>query len=296
MDGNALSNDDLVAMKQEHFDFVGFVSMAEVALDRTLNEGGLYEIHVSNVDEFLTAIAPNTIVYLDEGLYDLSEASNCGSYGWQYYYWIDLFDGSGLVISGVENFSIIGADKDTTRIEALPRYADVIRFDNCHNVSVHGVTAGHTLGAGSCSGAVLEYRYCDGIDVRGCGLFGCGTYGVAAMNSLGITVEENEIYECSYGAVQLNQCIDAEFASNDIHDCAYPTYGIYECTNVSIDGEALEERDLNALEAPVFADYIRQEAYEGVDPILAEIADHGRIIHTSIDIPGAGPYKSAAQN
>ncbi len=294
LDGNALSNDDLAAMKQEHINFAGFAAQAEVALDKTQNEEGLWEVNVSTVDEFLAAIAPDTTIYLGEGLYDLSEAANYGAYGSQYYYWVDMFDGPGLVISGVENFSIVGAGKDVTRIEALPRYADVIRFDDCSNVSVHGLTAGHTLGAGSCSGAVLDYRNCDGIDVRGCGLFGCGVLGVEAIESTGITVEENEIYECSSGAVQLHRCIDAEFASNDIHDCAYPTYGVYECATVNIDGEAVEERDLNEFEDPIFAEYIRQEANEGSDPILAEIAEYGKIIYADIDVPGAGPYKSAA--
>ncbi len=292
LDGNALSNDDLAAMKQEHINFTGFAEMDIPELDRTQNADGTWEVRVSTVDEFLAAIAPDTTVYLDEGLYDLSEAANYGAYGSQYYYWVDMFDGPGLVISGVKNFSIIGADKDTTRMEALPRYVDVIRFDSCHNVSVHGITAGHTLGAGSCSGAVLDFIGCEGVDVRGCGLFGCGTYGVKAINSRDITVEENEIYECSYGAVQLNRCIDAVFADNDIHDCAYPTYGIYECLDVSIDGEAVEERDLNEFEDPIFAEYIRQEANEDSDPILTEIAEYGKTIHASIDIPGAGPYSN----
>lgn len=294
MDGNALSSDDLANMKQEHIDFAGFASMAEVALDRTLNEGGLYEVHVSNVDEFLAAIAPNTIVYLDEGLYDLSEASNYGAYGSQYYYWVEMFDGPGLVISGVENFSIVGAGIETTRIEALPRYADVLRFDDCRSVAVFGVTAGHTLGAGMCAGAVLDFIGCNGVDVRSCGLFGCGIYGVTAMNCRDITVKENEIYECSHGAVELFRSAGVEIAENDIHDCAYPTYSIGESMDVTIDGEAVEERDLNEFEDPIFAEYIRQEANEDSDPILAEIAEYGKIIYADIDVPGAGPYKSAA--
>ncbi len=294
MDGNPRSYDDLANMKQEHVDFACFAEMETPELQRTQGADGKWEVRVSTVDEFLAAIAPDTTVYLDEGLYDLSEASNYGSYGGQYYYWIDLFDGPGLVISGVENFSIIGADKETTRIEALPRYAAVLRFDDCSNIAVHGVTAGHTLGAGSCSGAVLEYRYCDGIDVRGCGLFGCGVLGVEAMESTGITVEDNEIYECSSGAVHLSRCIDAEFTGNAIHDCAWPTYSFYECLNVTVDGEAIEETPLDSLD-PDLTSYTVQEANESGSTILMEITERGSaIFNETIDIPGAGPYKSAA--
>ena len=296
LDGNALSCDDLAAMKQEHVDFTGFAAVQTPALDRTQNADGTWEVHVSTVDEFLAAIAPDTTIYLDEGLYDLSTATYYGGYGGEYYYWDDMYDGPGLVISGVDNLAIVGAGKDATRIEALPRYAAVLRFDDCQNVSVQGLTAGHTLGAGSCSGAVLEYRYCDGVGVRDCGLFGCGVYGVEAMYTTDIAVENSEIYECSYGAVSLMCCMNAVFTDNDIHDCAYPTYTFDESTGITIDGEAVEEQSLASID-PDIAAYFTQEAGSGDDPILQKIVENDSIVfYTTIDIPGAGPYKSAAAN
>lgn len=295
MSGNALSNDDLAAMKQESVAFPGFAETETPELERTQGADGRYEVHVSTVDEFLAAIAPDTTIYLDEGLYDLSTAANYGAYGSPYYYWANMVDGPELVISGVENLSLVGAGRDATRIEALPRYAAVLQFDDCENTAVHDLTAGHTLGAGSCSGAVLELRYCEGVDVRGCGLFGCGTYGVDGMSSTDITVEENEIYECSQGAVQLGSCRNAVFADNDIHDCAYPTYRFGECLDITVDGEAVEEETLEAIDDPYFAAYVDQEANESGDPIMQAIAERGALIfNTELDIPGAGPYKSAA--
>ena len=290
MDGRALTSDDLAAMKQKHVDFLGFAGMEVPELDRREDENGMYSVNVSTVDELLAAIAPNTTIYLAEGLYDLSESANYGAYGSSYYHWQSVPDGVGLVISGVENLSIVGAGKDATRVEALPRYADVLRFADCQNVSVSGVTAGHTIGAGMCSGAVLTFYGCEGAEVRDCGLFGCGTYGVVATDCMDITVEGNEIYECSYGAVEISRCMDAVLAENDIHDCAYPTYGIYECLDVVIDGEAVEEK------TPVseLADYLAQGVQDTDGAVLKEIAKRGKVISTSFDIPGAGPYKSAA--
>ena len=293
MDGSALSYDELAAMKQAHVDFPGFEAPAEIVLDKTLNENGMYEVHVSTVDEFLAAIEPNTVIYLDADLFDLTSASDYGAYGGSYYYWDEMYDGPGLVIAGVENLSIVGAGKNATRIESLPRYADVIRFDDCQRVVVSGVTAGHTLGAGQCAGAVLEFRGCDGVVVNNCGLFGCGTYGVTAWESTDITLKGNEIYECSYGAVSLSECMGVAIEESDIHDCAYPTYQVYDSLRIIIDGKSLEEKDISSLD-PDLVGFLEQEALEGDYPILSEILARGyAVFEENIDVPGAGPYKSA---
>ena len=289
MDGNMLTYSDLADMKLSEVEFPGFAEMETAEIEKTVGEDGLYEVHVSNVDEFLAAIASDTRIFLDEGLYDLSTSANYGAYGGQYYYWIDTFDGPGLVITGVDNFSIVGAGQDASRIESLPRYAAVIEFDDCRNVSVSGLTAGHTLGAGMCMGAVLEYRYCEHIVVESCGLFGCGTYGVLASNCEDIAVTDNEIYECSFGAVGLDLCAGAVFEQNDIHDCAYPTYQICDSLCVTIDSESVAEQAVSQ----DYAEWL-QDMYVG-SAVLDEIIDRGRSTgDTGIDIPGAGPYKSAA--
>ena len=293
MGGNALNNDDLAAMKQEAVAFPGFAEYEVPELDRRQGENGMYAVYVSTVDELLAAIAPNTTIYLDEGLYDLSQASTYGAYGGQYYYWNNMFDGPELVISGVDNLSIEGPGTDAVRIEALPRCASVLRFDDCQNVAVRGLTAGHTLGAGMCSGPVLDFKGCEGIDVKNCGLFGCGIYGIQASECSDLTAEGNEIYECSYGAVQLGRCANVVFADNDIHDCAYPTYRFGECLNVTIDGEAVEEEAFDGNEEYLgFAEYASQEADAG-DAFMQAVTQRGTIIFTAfIDIPGAGPYAS----
>ena len=293
MEGNALSYDALTAMKLASVAFPGFAEMETPAIERTLNADGLYEVHVSTVDEFLAAIAPDTIIFLEEGLYDLSKAANYGSYGGQYYYWAARYDGPELLISGVDNLSIVGAGKDETCIEALPRYAAVIRFDNCRNISVSGVTAGHTRGAGSCCGSVLEFRFCEGVGAEDCGLFGCGVYGVEAIGCTDIAVKGNEIYQCSGGAVSLQRCMDAVFEENDIHDCAYPTYRFSESLSITIDGEAVAEEELTSME-PEIAEYFIFEAGETDEPVLQAMVESGRfIVSAAVDIPGAGPYAPA---
>ena len=78
---------------------------------------------------------------------------------------------------------------------------------------------------------------CDHVQVAGCGLFGCGVRGVTAFGCRGLSVRDSEIYQCSWGAVELEAVMGAEFVRNDIHDCAWPTYVIGNCTGVAIDGQ-----------------------------------------------------------
>ena len=61
--------------------------------------------------------------------------------------------------------------------------------------------------------------------------------GVTAFGCRGLSVRDSEIYQCSWGAVELEAVMGAEFVRNDIHDCAWPTYVIGNCTGVAIDGQ-----------------------------------------------------------
>lgn len=284
--GNELNTDELVSMTQENVTFEGFAETETIQLDISYNEAeNMQEVHVSNVDELLAAIAPDTIVYLDPGVYLLSEAAGYGASRGEYYYWKSVFDGPGLVISGVQNFRLVGDAKDTTTICAEPRYVDVIKFEDCSDIRVSSLTAGHTQEAGTCSGAVLFFTDSDSVSVTDCGLFGCGTLGIWAAKTNNLVATGNEIYECSQGAVALSQCMNAVLTDNDIHDCAYPTYSIRECLDVTIDGEVVEAPD----------EYISQGVLDADDPLLLAIAEgSGVFAHASIDVPGAGPYRSAA--
>ncbi len=165
------------------------------------------EITVSTVDEFLAAIAPNTTIYLKEGVYDLSQASGYGNpVGGSWYYWNDAYDGKELVISDVSNLTIKGAGKDSVTIAAIPRYANVIFFDRCSDIRLEGFTAGHTEEPGACAGGVLYFRGCSRVGIDGCGMYGCGIIGISAESSFDISVTNSEIYDCSWGAVFVAQC------------------------------------------------------------------------------------------
>ncbi|MBR4393904.1 MAG: right-handed parallel beta-helix repeat-containing protein [Oscillospiraceae bacterium] len=169
-------------------------------------------VHVSTVDEFLAAIAPNAVIELAAGEYDLSTASDYGADTHSSYYsWNGVWDENGktsaeLLIQSVDNLTIRGGGMEETTIAAVPRYANVIRFVGCKDLILTDLTAGHTMAPGYCTGGVLYFDNCSNISLDTCGLYGCGTIGVQAKDCSNLMVTCSSIYECSYGAVSVNSC------------------------------------------------------------------------------------------
>ena len=188
-------------------------------------EGGVAEVHVSTVDELLAAIAPNTVIVLAKGDYDLSTAENYGKKPEGAYYDWNSKPGANtegeqhfeLVINGVDNLTFRGEDPEQTRILIQPRYANVIRFVNCQFPGVEALTIGHTDGA-YCFGGVLRFEGCGSVTICNCGLFGCGTIGVWAQDCDGVYVINSRIYECSDAAVSVAGCREVHVELCDIYD------------------------------------------------------------------------------
>ena len=200
------------------------------------------EIHVSTVDEFIAALGPNKDIVLDGEVYDLSTATGYGSSSGDYYYWEDIFDGPGLVIQNITNMTIRTAtgDRNQHTISAVPRYADVLQFKACDNITLSGFTAGHTLEPGSCAGGVLEFHDCDAVIIEKCGLFGCGILGVQAEYSSDFTVKDTEIYECSQGGIDMRDMDGITLTGVTFRDIGGDaTIHMSQCKNVTIDGKEI---------------------------------------------------------
>ena len=193
------------------------------------------KVHVTTVDEFLAAIAPDTTIYLEAGTYDLSTAEGYGVSGTERYHWELRFDGPSLVITGVDGLTIEGAGAESVTIAAVPRYADVLGFERCAGLTLRGFTAGHTEEKGYCTGGVLYFDLCDDAVIDGCALFGCGIMGITASNCDDMNVSNTEIYDCEYGAVTLNDS-NAVFDNCDIHDNGGPDFQLYGSTAI-VDGK-----------------------------------------------------------
>ena len=137
-------------------------------------------IDVKTVDELVAALGPNVTVALLPGEYDLAAAATYGKdtdnpcCRWEQ----TSEQGYELVVSGVEGLTLRGAGTDETMLLAEDRYANILSFNGCKNVTVTGLTAGHSPAPGYCSGGVLHFVNCTAATVESCGLFGCGSMGV----------------------------------------------------------------------------------------------------------------------
>ncbi|MBR1770469.1 MAG: right-handed parallel beta-helix repeat-containing protein, partial [Lachnospiraceae bacterium] len=97
-------------------------------------------------------------------------------------------------------------------------YEAVLYFANSQNVVLHGLTVGHDVEPGYCSGSVLRYSSVSGVTIENCKLYGCGTYGVEAEYCYNMQVNDTEIYECTYGLLSLNSVSDAVFQNCEMRD------------------------------------------------------------------------------
>ena len=214
--------------------------------------GDQTQVHVSTVDEFLNALAPDTEIILDAEFYDLSTATGYETKNGTYYRWEEVFDGVQLTIQNLSNLTIRaeGDDIKAHTVSARPRYAHVINFENCSNIMVDGFTAGHTFEPGSCVGGVIGFNNCEDVLVNNCGLYGCGVVGIWGANTKGVQVTNSDIYECSWGGVYMMFCKDVTFNGNTIRDLGEEFMGqwsdgtpfmLHDTTGITINGEKMRD-------------------------------------------------------
>lgn len=206
-------------------------------------DGERTEVHVSTVEEMLAAIAPHTTVYLDGEEFNLSTAFD---YGWgvgYYYVWADSYDGPELVLQNLDDFSLVGGGMGVTLISAEPRYANVLTFEDCRNISIEDMTLGHTPDSGYCTGDVLELNRCEDVSITRCGLFGCGAVGIRAAFGNNLAVTDTNIYDCSYLGAALEIMQDVRFSGCSITNCGgeggFNGMTLFNCTDVSYDNDRI---------------------------------------------------------
>lgn len=213
----------------------------------TVPAGEKVTVTVTNADEFLAAIAPNTEIVIDAEVIDFSTAKDYGGAPKKYYRWEDIYDGPGLVIAGADNLTIRSKDGKTKNhtINAVPRYANVLTFVNCDNLILSGFTAGHTQEPGVCAGGVLMFQGCEFVSVDNCGMFGCGILGVQAEGCTGITLRKCDIYECSYGGVSMMDTTGITIEKCTFRDLGGNNLMLSGCSDVTVDGEYINGQSYN---------------------------------------------------
>lgn len=205
----------------------------------TLPAGDLKQVVVSDINELMSEIAPNTEFILKDGTYDLSTLKDYGT-GWtNYHHWTEEFDGPALVLTGLDNLVIRSESGDPEKciLSAVPRYADVLKFESCNNITISGITAGHTVEPGYCTGGVLCFEDCSNVLVDNCGLYGCGILGIRAEVCSALAVTHCEIYECSLGGISIGNSSGVKIENCSFRDLGGDTLSFYECRDVTVDGK-----------------------------------------------------------
>ena len=170
---------------------------------------------IDNAFDFIEAIQPGATINLAKGNYNLTEAieeileeedMDDWNDNHDYVEIIEDFDGFGLKIYDVDNLTIVGEKRKSTELQIEPRYSDVLNFEDCKNINISNLTMGHTPDKGSCAGDVLEFSECENINLDNLDLYGCGTYGITAMDTENLTLTDSRVHDCSYGAFWWSRC------------------------------------------------------------------------------------------
>ena len=83
---------------------------------------------------------------------------------------------------------------------------------------------------------MLAFSSCDGIRIEDCNLFGCGTYGISSNGVSNLSVVNTQIYECSYGLLELNNTYDSTFKNCVLRDSeGYNQFEMNYCGNISFE-------------------------------------------------------------
>ncbi len=174
-------------------------------------------VTVHNVTELMQAIGTDRVIKLAPGEYDISKGYDVKN---RSVAWIDEYDGLCPVIKSVSNLSIIGDGAASILIS--PKYGWVFSFETCSDISLSGITFGHTV-PGYCLGGVLRFVNCDGIDITGCELYGCGTYGLGIERTNGFAMDRCLVRDCTYGLADISRSgnlafTDTNFTSTGEYD------------------------------------------------------------------------------
>lgn len=237
--GNPLTGSDFETMQlDENIRIEKKASASKNSMET--DENGF--VHVSDINEFLSAVRPNASILLEGENFDLASAEDYGSFGGEYYFWRECYDGPELVISGCDGLSITGNidSPESVNITATPRYANVLGFEFCNDLVLTGFTAGHAQAPGDCTGGVLNLESCNNVTVDTCRLYGCGTMGISAFSCTEMNILDTEIYHCSFGGASFYVSDGITFSGCSIHDVDGPMLTFTESGDKLWNGTPIE--------------------------------------------------------
>lgn len=219
----------------------------------TSNQEDVGPVTVNSVDGLLAAIETGAEIILEPGYYDLTTASDYGmKTGNLYYTWTPKGEDYELTLTGVWDLTIRGSGRENTELVTQPRYVNVLALDRCHNVQLEGFNAGHTQGA-ECAGGVVYAKDCEKVRLLDVGLYGCGTIGLWLDGCIDVSLEDSEIYDCSYLGVRATVSEGLDIKDCILRDIGDPQWGdgqvfyLDRCKDVSITACSVSDNFVSCL-------------------------------------------------
>lgn len=181
---------------------------------------------VTTMDQFVRELAPNRHICLAPGSYNVTEwilgASEAEREANPYVEVALVNDGLELKLVGLAHVAIYTPTHDPadTSLVAEPRYANVLSFVGCNDITLRDLTLGHTPEQGYCTGGVVYLEDCGSVTLKNLDLYGCGTYGVSAFDTEMLYADGVAIHDCSYGGLELYRVPYANFTDCSVRNCS----------------------------------------------------------------------------
>ena len=182
-------------------------------------------IEVYNANQFVDAIGPNRTINL-MGTINLSEIDT-NKFG-DYYRIQNAYDGPELVIHHIEYLNIVGVDEYPIEILTKPRYGWVLVFEDCKNIMIDNVNAGHFPDKGGCTGGVFYFKDCRNILINNSIMYGSGTEGIRTEKVKNLQCNNSIIWGCTYYIMTLNNSMYIEF-----NNCKFNNNEEFDLINIS---------------------------------------------------------------
>ena len=175
-------------------------------------------VTVSTVEELAEAIQDRRKIVLKGGEYNFSELDASAIQNPK----LDVLSYYGepaeYTIRNVRNFGLEAAEGEKVVISTEAPYGKVLAFDSCNDITLRGLTCGHEVEPGYCTGSVIHLYESNNVMIDNCHLYGSGTYGVEAYDSRNLCVEGTELFDCTYGLVELSNVDEASFRNCTFRD------------------------------------------------------------------------------
>ena len=178
-------------------------------------------INVSKVDDLIKAIAPNKIIKLKSNKFILSNINRNISN--PYVDVIPVGSGLRLEIKGVSNLKIEGNSNRKSKIISNTPSAPVLVFENCDNITIDNIEAGHSPTSLAGEGAIFVFKNSSKITLTNSILSGSSTEGLSLKNCSETRFDNVTIRGCSIGILSIRNSqqitfINCRFTDNQSYD------------------------------------------------------------------------------